>query len=383
MIGLMESNGSVRLLSIVADPSKSHLVHELESCHPDVSAPEGMPKTIRTGQALLYPKITDDQLSPDLEHWPLVGTRDPKHLQTMRALGLKSYMVVPLAVRGKTMGAIMIASSQESRTYSETHLEIAKELAHRSSIAVENAQLYRDAQSAIQLRDDFLSIASHELKTPLTSLAMQIQMISYFANQQTLTNVSREKMTELAKISEQQVKRFSSLINDLLDVARISAGHLILNLEECDLPQLVREVINRFSLELEKSRNSVELRGDTRIIGQWDRIRVEQIVTNLLSNAMKYGAGKPIEITTQQEGGKAKLVVRDHGIGISESDQARIFEQFERAVSTKRFGGLGLGLFIVRQIVKSHGGTIRVVSEVGEGSSFSVELPLKAPSETK
>lgn len=376
MIGLSEKDESVRLIAIVADPSKADLVRKLETCCPDMSAPEGLPKAIRTGQAQLYPEIKEEQLFPCLDRFSLVGTNDPQHLQTIRELGLKSYMAVPLLIRDKPLGAMMIASSQENRRYSAEDLETAKELAHRCSIAIENALLYRDAQEATRLRDDFLSIASHELKTPLTALAMQIQLMNRIADQDTLTDLLKKKLVNLARNSGQQVQRFSGLINNLLDVSRISAGRLILNREEVDLPQLVRDTISRFRIESEMSDCSIELRGDARIMGQWDRTRVEQILANLLSNAIKYGAGKPIEITVQREGERVKLIVRDHGIGISKEAQTRLFERFERAVSIKQFDGLGLGLFIVRQIVEAHGGSVRVESESGQGSSFIVELPL-------
>ena len=377
MIGLTEKHGSLRLLSVIADPSKTDIARELERCRPDMSAQEGMPKTIRTGQALLYPELTVDQLYPRPGCWSLLGTCDPKHLQSIRELGLKSFMVVPLSIRERTVGAIMIASSQENRRYSSDHLDIAKELAHRCSIAIENAWLYRDAQMAIQLRNDFISVASHELKTPLTALAMHVQMINRFVEQNTLTSLSKEKLADLARISGQQIQRFSGLIDDLLDVSRITAGRLLLNIEEIDLPQLVRDTLSRFQMELGASRCSAEVLGDAHVVGQWDRIRIEQILANLLSNAMKYGAGKPIQITALREEGRAKLIVRDNGIGIAKEDQTRIFERFERAVSIQRFGGLGLGLFIVRWIVEAHGGDIWIESEPGKGAAFVVELPLK------
>jgi signal transduction histidine kinase len=239
------------------------------------------------------------------------------------------------------------------------------------------------AETALKSRDDFLSIASHELKTPLTSFAMQVQMINRLVNQSRLGSVSMEKLANLARISEQELQRFSSLINDLLDVSRISAGRLALNPEEVDLTQTVRDVVDRFHLEAANNRSSIHVCGDPGIVGYWDRLRIEQVVSNLVSNALKFGAGKPIEITTERRGDKASVTVTDHGIGISKEDQSRIFERFERAVSLKRFGGLGLGLFIVHQIVNAHGGSIRVESEVDRYSSFTVELPLKTSPEAR
>ena len=232
------------------------------------------------------------------------------------------------------------------------------------------------AETALKSRDEFLSVASHELRTPLTPLSLQVQMINRLASQGRLTSLSVEKLANLGRISERQLLRLSSLINDLLDVSRIDAGRLTLNLEDVDLRQAVQNVINRFRVESESAHSSITLHGDSQMIGRWDRSRVEQIIAQLLNNALKYGAGQPIDITLQQERGKARLIIRDHGMGIPKQNHALIFDRYERGVSMKQFGGLGLGLFIVGQIVEAHGGSIGVESEVGQGSCFTVELPL-------
>jgi signal transduction histidine kinase len=170
----------------------------------------------------------------------------------------------------------------------------------------------------------------------------------------------------------------TGLINNLLDISRITAGRLDLELEPVDLAAVVRDSAARAREEIARASCTVQVEAPGPCMGQWDRMRVEQVVTNLLSNALKYGAGHPIEVSVAGDDGWARLTIRDHGIGIPPEDQARIFERFERAVSDRHYGGLGLGLWIVRQIVDALGGMIEVESESGKGSLFTINLP-RAP----
>jgi signal transduction histidine kinase len=176
-----------------------------------------------------------------------------------------------------------------------------------------------------------------------------------------------------------QATRLTRLTNDLLDVSRIEAGSPALELSAVDLGALVSEVVARFEEDLSQSRCSVSIHCGAPIMGRWDRSRVDRVVTNLLSNAIKFGAGKPIEIFLRAEGGVARLAVRDHGIGINPDQRDRIFGRFERAVSERHYGGLGLGLYISRRIVEDHGGSIRCESRPGAGATFTVELPCAGP----
>jgi len=235
-------------------------------------------------------------------------------------------------------------------------------------------------ENAVLLRDEFISIAAHELKTPLTSLAMQIELVNQLADRGNLAVFPREKMTELLQSARQQVKHFSDLITDLLDTSRINSGRMTLKLAQTDLNQLTRNVIRRLELQLVNVGCSVRLIDGGPAIGVWDSQRIEQVIVNLLTNAMKYGAGKPIDVQIRADSSNAILIVRDYGIGIRREDQTRIFNRFERAVAKQEFSGLGLGLYIVRQILQAHGGTIRVESELGRGSTFIVNLPLHSPS---
>jgi signal transduction histidine kinase len=225
------------------------------------------------------------------------------------------------------------------------------------------------AEAAVRMRDEFLSIASHELYTPITSLKLTLQCLMRGA---TTLPAGAPK---LLGVAERQCQRLVRLIEDLLNVTRAQAGKLELKLEEVDLRALSQEVVERLDAELKRAGTMVVWRAEAPVLGTWDRARMDQVVTNLLLNAIKYGGGKPIEISVTAEGDKAELVVADRGIGIDPSRQPHIFERFERGVSAQHYGGLGLGLYICRQIVVAHGGSIRVESELGVGSAFIVELP--------
>jgi signal transduction histidine kinase len=237
----------------------------------------------------------------------------------------------------------------------------------------------QQAQQAIQVRDDFLSIASHELKTPLTSLKLQVQGL-LVVPPVSLNAPDAKRLKQTLEVVDRQVARLDKLIVNLLDVSRIVAGRLLLDPSETNLSMLVVEVSRQFEAQLARSGCRLEKHIEPGVVGNWDAPRIDQVVTNLLSNAIKYGSGKPIEIAVVPTAAGARLVVRDHGIGISAEDQRRIFGRFERAASLS-YGGLGLGLFISAQIVRAHGGTISVESSPDVGSIFTVDLPRTPPAE--
>lgn len=265
---------------------------------------------------------------------------------------------VPIRVNGQVTGAVLSVNDITERKRAEEVRE----------------RLYREAQEAILARDEFLSIASHELKTPLTALQLQIQMLLRGARKGGSSLTSERLLTKL-ELAEQQTNRLASLTNDLLDVARIRKGQIDIQLAEGNLAQMVRDVVASFEEQIALSGCTVQLHADQPVMGCWDRSRVEQITTNLLSNAIKYGPGKPVEVSVAADNDLAQIVVRDYGIGIAPEHLERIFVRFERAVSSNHYGGLGLGLYIVRQIVEALGGTIHVTSEPGTGATFRVKLP--------
>lgn len=236
----------------------------------------------------------------------------------------------------------------------------------------------RALQTAVRTRDEFLSIASHELKTPLTSLRIQTQMRLRELQKGDSAAFAIDKLRKMIEGDERQINRLTRLIDDMLDVARISSGKLTVTPETVDLGALVHEVCERLAEQVAAAGCTVAIENPEPVVGQWDRFRIEQVVTNLITNAIKYGDGKPVAVHIGSNKEKGVLVVKDRGRGIPKVDHERIFLQFERAVGQGDVAGLGLGLYIVRQILAAHGGSIRVESEIGAGASFIVELPLRS-----
>jgi PAS domain S-box-containing protein len=242
----------------------------------------------------------------------------------------------------------------------------------------ERAQLLQETQAAVRVRDEFLSVASHELKTPLTPLQLRLDSLEATASSEPSGVIPAARVIKDVRVAQRQVQRLTDLVESLLDVSRLSTGRLQLRLGEVNLTAVAREMVSQLQQQAQSAGCEVLLEALGPVRGMWDQLRLEQVVTNLLTNAFKYGAGKPIHLRIWAEAGKAKLQVRDQGIGIDPANHRRIFGMFERAVSDRHYGGLGLGLYITRQIVESLGGTIYVDSEPDQGATFTIEL-LQAP----
>jgi PAS domain S-box-containing protein len=287
-----------------------------------------------------------------------------------------SIITVPLFARGGPLGILTIAKDFPERNLDENDLRLAEDLGFRISAALDNSRLYKQAEAAIRIRDEFLSIASHELKTPLTPLKLHTQQLMRTLSSKSLTEIKPERVGKMLEASNRQIERLSHLIDDLLDISRISTGKLSLRVEEFDLKKLIDEVLARFSSQLREAECDVICSIHGSLPVRMDPYRIEQVMINLLTNAIKYGQNKPIEISALQNGDRVSVSFKDNGIGIAKDDQSRIFQRFERAVSGNHFGGLGLGLYIVSQILEAHGGKIGVESEEGQGARFSVDLPI-------
>jgi signal transduction histidine kinase len=242
----------------------------------------------------------------------------------------------------------------------------------------ERTRLLQETRAAVRVRDEFLSVASHELKTPLTPLQLRLDALKAAAEKAPAEAIPAARVVRDMDVAQRQVRRLADLVESLLDVSRLSTGRLQLHLEEVDLAAVAREMLSQLQQQVQNAGCEVRLEAAGPVRGMWDQLRLEQVVTNLLTNAFKYGAGRPIHLRIWEEPGKAKLQVRDEGIGIDPAHHQRIFGMFERAVSDRNYGGLGLGLYITRQIVESMGGTILVDSIPGQGATFTVEL-LQAP----
>ncbi|ABS25926.1 CHASE domain-containing protein [Anaeromyxobacter sp. Fw109-5] len=298
-----------------------------------------------------------------------LAARAPALAAALREAGVGSSLTVALSSRGERLGAITLLGAS-SRRFGRGDVRLATDLARLVGAAVDTSRLYAAAQNAIRERDEFLSIASHELRTPLTSLALQSESLRARATRLGVEDVARK-----AEVIRRNVDRLARLVASLLDLSRITAGRLELEIESFDLAELARDVVGRFEDEARRAGCELVLSAPEPVPGSWDRLRLDQVLTNLVSNAIKYGPNQPVEVRVEGHGERAIASVRDRGIGISPEDQARIFGRFERAVSKRSYGGFGLGLWIVREIVESLGGTVRVESAPGEGATFTVELP--------
>jgi signal transduction histidine kinase len=236
---------------------------------------------------------------------------------------------------------------------------------------------FQDAQEDIRARDEFLSIASHELKTPLTSMLLQLQTALHNIQNVSLANFSVEHLLKMLESVQRQTNRLSKMINDLLNVSLMTTRKLELEPEKFDLSALTKEVVESFSEKIIREGYDISIHADTPVVGVWDKVRIEQALTNLLSNAIKYGDAKPIVITVKEINNFALVAVADHGIGIPGKEKDKIFELFQRGGASEKYKGLGVGLYITDQIVEAHKGKIHVKSREHHGTTFTMELPIK------
>lgn len=353
------------------DAAKEELLRELHRRYPTTwDSPQSVARVFRTGQPELLPGTNQEEIAAQIQ--------DAAAATLMRQLGARSFMAVPMLARGRTIGVLSFGLTQPGRSYTSDDLLLAQDLAERAAHAVDNVRLYNEAQQAIRIRDDFLSIASHELRTPLTPIQLHLQSLSRDTREEQKDKLDLVKMRQKLDTIGRQVQRLKSLVYSLLDVSLLSGQTLKLEIERVDLSELVSKVIERFRPEAEQTTTPLEVEVPASLVGEWDRFRVDQIMTNLVSNALKFGKGNPVTVSATSDGKSARIQVRDSGIGIAPEDQERIFQRFERVVPTRHFGGFGLGLWIVRQMVEALGGTISVESEPGRGTLFTVELPLQA-----
>ncbi len=362
------ADGTIRRLAVAhADPAKEALAQDLAESYPPLRA-GGRPvdEALRTGQSLVENDATDLLAA--------VATHSPSHAALLGQLGCGSYLVAPMRLQGHVVGALSFVAASPGR-YGASELALAEDLALRANVALENARLYRQAQEAIRARDEFLTMISHEVRTPLTSMQLGLQGLLGSARNGTLTNVPLARVTRMLEIVDWQSTHLSRLINDLLDTVVITTGQMSLEMTEVDLSSVVRDAVVGMEAEFVRAGCSVALEAGVPAVGRWDRARLAQVVKHLLSNAIKFGAGQPVEISVQAGPVVATLTVRDHGIGLQPDQIPHIFQRFDRAVSANSYGGLGLGLYIVRQILNALGGAIHVTSTPGAGATFVVELP--------
>ena len=343
-VDLLDDQGAMRRLAVAhVDPEKARLAHDLERRYPtDRNAGTGVWHVMQTGQAEL----------------------------------LHSYMVVPVSVRQRIVGVISFVAAESHRSFGADDLAAAEELARRAAVAIDNARLYQQAQEAIRVRDDFLAAASHDLRNPLGSIRGNAQILERMLERTGSVPMERLRtgLTNIVGATDQMTR----LINELLDVARLRLGaRLPLERIQADLAELTRRVVAAQQAATEGHHFDV-LETEPELIGTWDVARLERVLGNLLSNAVKYSPdGGDIAVRLGRDGDMAVLTVRDFGVGIPAADLQRVFERFERARNVVgRIGGNGIGLTASKHIVEQHGGTIKVDSHEGRGSTFTVRLPL-------
>jgi signal transduction histidine kinase len=357
-------------------PAKAALLHELERFTPEVSMRDGVPEVQLLRATVVSEHITDD--GPDLGGAAPLSVRDPESSRLLRQIGLRSFVSVPLIARDRMLGALTFAKEHDE-TQDPGDVALVEEMGRRAAMAVDNGRLYEAAQRAIGQRDEFLTIAGHELRTPGTSLQLALQTLSRWAKTGTL-EPGAPPVDRMLDVAERQAQNLNLLVDRLLDVSSIAGKSLTVVLSPVDLVDVVRAAVARLTQPLRNSGSTLTLHAGEPVVGNWDRSRMEQVALNLLSNAIKFGEGRPIEVAVEAEWDLARLVVRDHGIGIEPQAQGLIFGRFQRAVSMSHYGGLGLGLYVVQRSVERLGGTVQCVSSLKEGSTFTVTLPRAGPS---
>ncbi|MBI2033432.1 MAG: GAF domain-containing sensor histidine kinase [Candidatus Levybacteria bacterium] len=371
IIDLLKDDGTMHRVAVkIKSPKQSKLANQMYRFPPDPKNKDAIYECAQQEKPILIRKATKKWLDS-------VSLLEKEH-EVIRKLRLNSHIFVPLKSRGRVIGVLTFASQNPRFSYKASDLLLAEELANRSGIAVDNARLYSEAQDAIQARDEFLSIASHELKTPLTSILLHLQTVLSRIRRKSSAEYGDYRIGRMLESTERQTKKLAKLINDLLNISIVSTGRLHLDKERVSLGEIVEDVIDRFKIQLQQEEYSFDLHIDRKVVGKWDKVRIEQIVSNLLSNAIKYGEKRPIHIVVKRRNHTAQLVVQDEGIGIDPKRSKEIFGRFKRGVSNRDYSGLGVGLYISKQIAEAHGGKIKLNTIPKRGSTFTVELPLKS-----
>ena len=291
--------------------------------------------------------------------------------------GAVDFLHKPLDIHAvKSKVNVFVDLYRQSKAMKEQVLALEQSRREQEALLeqLQNTQL--ELEQAVRMRDDFMSIVAHEVRTPLNGLILETQLRKMHLARDNAAAFTLDKMHAMVDRDERQIKSLIRLIEDMLDVSRIRTGKLSIRPTRFDLSTLVRDLLHNFSRQIDAAETSVSLDAEQPVIGNWDEFRIEQVISNLLTNALRYGAKSPVSVKVYSEGGLALVDVRDQGIGISEENQKRIFQQFERVSARQAVAGLGLGLFISEQIVTAHGGTITVQSRIGEGALFRVCLPL-------
>jgi PAS domain S-box-containing protein len=364
LIDVVAENHAVRSAAIARADAAHAQVDELLTADEDST----IANVVNSGRSVLEAELDAAALQR------IGGAR----AQLLRSSDAGSYLCVALHGRKGVLGALSLARKRSAQRYGLDDLALAEGLGQRAGVAIENAQLYRAARDAINLRDEFLAIASHELRTPLTALQLQLENLQANLPPEPKALTRRKSTAERVEHALRHTQRLGRLVDSLLVVSRIAAGRLALQIDEVDLSDVVRDVVERMQIDADRAQCRVELDVALGVTGRWDALRLEQVITNLLSNAFRYAPGALVRVSLRADDHRATLRVEDNGPGIPKERQPHIFDRYEIA-GERSTAGLGLGLYIIRQIVEAHGGTVRVDAERKVGAGFVVELPRSGP----
>jgi PAS domain S-box-containing protein len=367
IIEMLEEGEIKRIVSYHHDPLLHSELKELRMKFPTfLSSNTPTARVIRSGIPEIRSPFSFEEMGE------LLNNDD--HVQLLKNIKLKSHMALPIKIRGETVGAMNFGITGNRRSFSEEDLDVAMEVARHAALAIDNARLYEKAQKALKQREDLISMASHEMKTPLTTLKLQMEVLMLSArsdqHESFLTNLER-----IASTTQRQMNRLENVIDNLLDLTRMGQGRLSREFKKNELGELVQEVVERFHEQLTHFNISLNSEVATDCWVVCDLFRIDQVITNLISNAIRYGERKPMHLKLMKVDGKVIFEMHDQGMGIAPENHQRIFQQFERVLGATDGQGLGLGLYIAREIIVEHSGLMKVESSLGRGSVFSFELP--------
>jgi signal transduction histidine kinase len=350
------------------DRTKEALVQEMRQHYQNGTA-KFYParRVLDNGKSLLTPRVTQAMLESQ--------AANPEQLSLLQRLNPQTSIIVPLRSAENTLGVLTLARSKSDQPYGSRDLSLIEDLARRAAMALDNARLYEEARQALQVRDHFLSIASHELKTPMTSILGTTQLLlRRFEKEETID----PRVTRNLQILARQTQRLNQLVASLLDISRLEVGQFTIDENPVDIVQIVKRVADETSAALDQ--HTIEYQcEESPVMVFGDELRLEQVFQNLLQNAIKYSPkGGTVHLKVKRLDRQVQIEVKDEGIGIPAEALPRLFSRFYRVnnPNSQRIPGVGLGLYVVKEIISLHQGTVEVSSAEGQGSTFTILLPL-------
>lgn len=369
IVDLINTDRQVQRLALAhRDPAKEHVLQTLHDRYPLAEhRPDPLMQVLETGQPLLIAEVSDTLLA--------AVALDAEQRASLQAFGFTSAIIVPLRARERLLGSMLLISDESGRRYGELDLTLASELATHVAFAVDNARLYTEAQQALEARDEFLAFAVHELRTPVVAFRSATERLQHWARHEPTDHEREQRMVDGLAASALHLDRVIAMLGDL---AQIQIGHVHLDPQPLDLGQVTQQVVAELEPALSQHPLDVSLPAEP-VLLLGDEVQIARVIHNLLENAMKYSPqGGPIWLQLEQGTDQVVLTITDQGIGIPEADQPQVFNRFYRASNTHaaNTSGLGIGLYLVNEVVTRHGGTVEVCSTAGEGSTFTIRFPL-------